>query len=412
MTHRARLALLPTAGLLFHLAVTALAATPPVVLTPFAGDFDRVTTVTHAGDGSGRLFVVERTGTIQIVLANGTRLKAPFLDIADRIDSSDIETGVLGLVFDPEYELNRRFYVAYTDPDGDAVVASFRSLLLEPNTADPGSETEILRLPQPSPIHNIHQLSFGTDGYLYVGSGDGGPGGDPSNNAQSLEVLLGKVLRIGVGATAGYEIPPDNPFIGDPLARDEIWSYGLRNPANFSFDRKTAALYLADAGEMSWEELNVQPATSTGGENYGWRRMEGTHCYDPPSGCQTPGLMLPVIEYPHVPGGDCAIIGGLVYRGKIQLALRGFYVFGDFCSGSVRLARLGCRGWWSEVVATAPTRISALGENEVGEIYVAGWSTVGEAVLYHVRTPGAGIFSDGFEDGEARSWDQCVGMVR
>ncbi len=412
MTYRNQLRLLPIAGALFALATSAAAETPGVVLVPLAGGFDRVTTVTHAGDGSGRLFIVERTGTIQIVLANGTRLINPFLDIADRIDSSDIELGLLALAFDPGYVLNRRFYVAYTGADGDAVVASFRTLLLEPNTADPFSEIEVLRLAQPSPIHNIHQLSFGSEGHLYVGSGDGGPAGDPADNAQDLAVLLGKVLRIDVDGTAGYEIPADNPFVGNPLARDEIWSFGLRNPANFSFDQATADLYLADTGEMSWEELNVQPARSPGGENYGWHRMEGTHCYDPPSNCQAPGLTLPAIEYPHVPDGDCAIIGGQVYRGDQQAALRGFYVFGDFCSGSIRLVRRGCRGWRAEVAATAPTRISALGENEAGEIYVAGWSTVGDAVLYHVETPGGGIFSDGFEDGSAASWDQCVGMAR
>jgi glucose/arabinose dehydrogenase len=390
-------------------AASAYAAVPAVSVTPVASGFDRVTTIVNAGDGSGRLFVVERTGRIRIVLPNGTVLARPFLDISDRVDSSAIELGLLALAFDPGYALNRRFFVAYTDLSGDAVVSRFLTTLVDPQQADPRSESEVLRVPQPAPIHAIHHLEFGPDGYLYVASGDGGPGNDPADNGQNLGLLLGKLLRLDVSGPSGYAVPPDNPFVGTSGARDEIWAYGLRNPANFSFDRLTGDLLVGDVGQAMWEELDFQPAASLGGENYGWSLMEGNHCFDPPTGCEIPGLTPPVLEYPHQDPGDCAIIGGYVYRGAAQPPLRGYYVFSDFCSGAVRLARRGCAGWWSEVALTVPGGVAALGEGEEGEIYIGGWSTQEDGVLYRLEASGAEVFSDGFDSGDPGRWGQCSG---
>jgi glucose/arabinose dehydrogenase len=395
------------ASILF--ASAAAAEVPRLVLTPVTGGFDRITTLSPAGDGSGRLFVVERPGTVRIVLADGTALSQPFLDISDRVDASSIELGLLAMAFDPQYPANRRFFVAYTDLAGDAVVSSFLATPGDPHRADPRSESEVLRLPQPSPIHNIHHLAFGPDGFLYIGSGDGGPANDPADKGQNLSVLLGKILRLDVSGPIGYTVPPDNPFVGQPDARAEIWSYGLRNPANFSFDRLTGDLLVADVGQQVWEELDFQPAASRGGENYGWSLMEGNHCFDPPTNCSVPGLTAPVLEYPHVADGDCAIIGGYRYRGAAQRPLRGYYVFSDFCSGAVRLARPGCGGWWMEVATVAPGRVAALGEDEAGELYLGGWSGEAQGILYHLEAPGDEVFADGFESGDASRWSQCIG---
>lgn len=399
------------------IVVFGLLATSSVVVAdlsvqwvPLATDFDRVTTITHAGDGSGRLFVAERGGTVQIIRADGTRPAEPFLDIADLLDASAIERGLLALAFDPAYESNGRFFVAYTDLVGDAVVSRFLVSAADPDLASARSELQILTLEQPSEIHNVHHLEFGPDGYLYIGSGDGGPGGDPDNNAQNRGVLLGKILRVDVDSDLGYSIPLDNPFVDEPGARGEIWSFGLRNPANFSFDRETGALLIADVGQITWEEVNYQSPASGGGENYGWHRMEGAHCFEPPKGCDPTGLTLPVVEYRDAE--DCAIIGGYVYRGSEQLPLTGLYLFADFCSGALRVARAGCGGWWSQIVATPRLKISSMGEDEAGEVYFSSWSTAGDAVIYHIRAPGRLLNEDGFESGDLTHWSACVGEGR
>jgi glucose/arabinose dehydrogenase len=379
---------------------------------PVAGGFQRPTTVTHAGDGSRRLFVVERDGTIRVVTDAGHVLPDPFLDIRSIVGSDSIEQGLLGLAFDPGFGENGYFYVAYTDLLGDSMVARYRVSADDPNRADPGSASLVLELPQPSPIHNIHELMFGPDGYLYVGSGDGGPAGDPDGRAEALDGLYGKLLRLDVDPEsfpAGYGIPPDNPFVGVPGARDEIWALGLRNPANISFDRREGDLLIADVGQDLWEEVDFEPSASPGGRNYGWSTMEGFHCFDPPVGCDMSGRVLPVAEYPQNVQGDCAVIGGYVYRGEASPALHGWYLFGDFCSGTLRGVRPGCGGWKLEILRPGTFRISALGEDEAGEIYAAEWSTDGSSVLYRLAAvPSPVVFRDGFESAALTAWSSCA----
>ncbi len=377
---------------------------------PLATNLEQITTITHAGDGSGRLFVAVQPGTVRIVGDNGTLPAVPFLDISDRINSSSLERGLLALAFHPRYKANGQFFVVYTDLAGDAVVSRFLVSDTDPDRANAASERPILTLAQPSTVHGVHHLEFGPeDGYLYIASGDGGPGGDPNNNAQNQNVLLGKILRIDIDTPSGYVIPPDNPFVDDAGARSEIWSFGLRNPANFSFDRETGALFIGDVGESTWEEVNYQSPGSSGGQNYGWRRTEGSQCFDMPDGCDLTGLTLPVVEYRH--GADCAVVGGYVYRGTRQLPLTSFYVFADYCSGALRLARQGCGGWWSETIANTGLQISTMGEDEAGELYFASASREGnDAAVYHIRSPGFLLHEDNFESGDLTRWPACSGM--
>ncbi|MEZ5332254.1 MAG: PQQ-dependent sugar dehydrogenase [Thermoanaerobaculia bacterium] len=296
-------------------AVPARAATWQLGLVEIASGLDRPSVLTHAGDGSGRLFIVEKIGRIRIVDASGLRPQ-PFLDLTDRILANHLERGLTGLVFHPDYETNGRFFVAYTNMAGNEVLAEFH-VSSDPQVGDPDSEQQLLVVPEPTEIHNLNQLAFGPDGFLYIASGDGGPANDPNDNAQNLGLLLGKILRIDVDSSRpplAYAIPPDNPFVADPLARDEIWAYGLRNPSRFAFDSETGDLFIADVGQHEWEEVDLEPAGSPGGVNYGWSLMEGFHCFDPPTGCMRPGLTPPIFEYSHSEG--CAVLGGGVYRGS------------------------------------------------------------------------------------------------
>jgi len=251
--------------------------------------------VTNARDGSGNLYVVEQGGRIRLV-KKGTLQAASFLDVSGRVLSGG-EQGLLGLVFPPGYATKRYFYVNYTrTPDGSTVIARYR-VTVDPDVADPASEEILLVIPQPFANHNGGQIAFGPDGFFYIGMGDGGSGGDPDNNAQNPASLLGKMLRIDVeSGPFPYAIPPSNPFVQAAGFRGEIWALGLRNPWRFSFDRQTGDLYVGDVGQGSFEEVDFQPAGSPGGENYGWRIMEGAHCFGDPA-CSQVGLALPVAEY-------------------------------------------------------------------------------------------------------------------
>jgi glucose/arabinose dehydrogenase len=223
---------------------------------------------------------------------------------------------------------------------------------------------------QPAPNHNGGLLKFGPDGYLYIGMGDGGAAGDPWGHGQSLDTLLGKLLRIDVDSGDPYAVPPDNPFVGRDDARPEIWAYGLRNPWRFSFDRATGDLFIADVGQNAQEEVHFQPAASAGGENYGWDIMEGDACYDA-SSCDREGLELPVAVYAHSgEAGGCSITGGYVYRGGAFPALAGTYLYADFCSGNLWALRPGGDSWQSELVTTLDIRVSSFGEDEAGELYL------------------------------------------
>jgi len=286
------------------------------------------------GDRS-RIFVVEQPGRIRVI-RDGTLVAAPFLDISGRISAGG-ERGLLGLAFHPGYAQNGRFFVNYTDRSGDTHVAEFRG---GPgtDTADAGSERLVLFVAQPFANHNGGGLAFGRDGMLYIGLGDGGSGGDPFHNGQNLGTLLGKMLRIDVDRGNPYAVPADNPFVSTAGARGEVWAYGLRNPWRFAFDGGTGDLFIADVGQGQWEEIDVGLASRRGGENYGWNITEGSHCFQPSSGCSTAGLTPPILEYGHDEG--CSVTGGVVYRGCRMPGYQGTYFYADYCSHFVRSIRL------------------------------------------------------------------------
>ena len=357
--------------LVFLLVFAALfarlnAGRPPAVqLVPVAAGFVQPVGLAHAGDGSGRLFVIEKAGVIRIV-RDGEVAPEPFLDIRSQVATKG-ERGLLGLAFDPSFATNGLFYVNYTDSSTQTIIARYEVQEGNPDLADPASELVLLTIHQPTGNHNGGQLAFGPDGYLYIGVGDGGHASS-SEHGQDRGVLLGKVLRIDVRDGAAYTVPPDNPFADADGVRPEIWAYGLRNPWRFSFDRETGDLYLPDLGQLLWEEVNFLPAGSPGGENFGWDRMEGLHCYPEDAVCDRAGWVLPVIEYAHEEG-NAAVVGGYVYRGETVRGLQGWYVFGDFASGRIWAA--GERDHWRmhELLDTELV-ISSFGEDEQGEVYV------------------------------------------
>jgi glucose/arabinose dehydrogenase len=338
-------------------AVTAISLTPLVV-----GGLIRPLYLTHVGDE--RLFVLEQRGLIRII-ENGQLLPQPFLDIEARVGDAANEQGLLGLAFDPAYGNNGRFFINYTNTNGDTVISHFR-VTDDPDTADPNSEVIILTIPQPFGNHNGGQLQFGPDGYLYVGMGDGGSAGDPQSNGQNPNTLLGGILRLDINQEP-YGTPADNPFINN-TGRAEMWAIGLRNPWRFSFDRLTGDMYIADVGQNIWEEVHFQPANSPGGENYGWNILEGNHCFSD-ANCQTDGLEFPIFEYTHDFG--CSITGGYVYRGRQFPDLYGNYFVADYCTGIIWSLFPGANGiWTSNEVLRSGLVISSFGEDTHGELYV------------------------------------------
>lgn len=322
--------------------------------------------IANAGDGSNRLFIIEKPGRIRVV-QDGMLLDTAFLDITDRVDSDSYERGLLGLAFHPGYASNGWFFVNYTDRSGNTVVARYE-VTADPNIADPASERPLLNVNQPASNHNGGHVVFGPDGYLYIGFGDGGAAGDVFANGQNTNSLLGSILRIDVDEIP-YRIPADNPYAGTDAVLDEIWAYGVRNPWRFSFDSLTGDMYMADVGQNIYEEINVQPASSPGGENYGWPIMEGFSCYDSDT-CDETGLTMPVAEYNHSQG--CSVTGGYVYRGEDYPALYGVYLFGDFCTGVMwGLAPDETGGWNLRELTTVGMQISTFGEGEDGTLYIA-----------------------------------------
>jgi glucose/arabinose dehydrogenase len=370
-------------------SATALWAAPKVELQLLANFDGDPIGIAHAGDDSGRLFIILQDGRIMIYTPGGV-LPAPFLDISDRVSCCG-EQGLLGLAFHPDYAQNGQFYVDYTDKNGDTHVSRFL-VTGNPNVADPDSEKPVIAIDQPFSNHNGGQLQFGPDGYLYIGMGDGGAAGDPGNRAQDLGELLGKLLRLDVDHGNRYAIPPDNPFVDVPGARPEIWAYGLRNPWRFGFDRATGDLLIADVGQDDWEEIDFQRASSPGGENYGWRLMEGKSCYNPPQNCNDGSLTLPIIVYPHFDNGDfigCAVIGGYRYRGPSFPALTGIYFYGDDCTG--RLWAAFKRGGSRHVVQIAQTglEITSFGEDDDGDQYMTEIASNGLYKLVDTQAGGA-----------------------
>lgn len=341
--------------------------------------------IAHAGDGTGRIFVVQQTG--RIVVFNGIQvLPIPFLDLTSVVLCCG-ERGLLGLAFHPNYVGNGLFYVNYTRQlDGATVVARYQVSPVDPNQADPASQVILLTIAQPFANHNGGQLQFGPDGYLYIGMGDGGSGGDPNNEAQNMGSLLGKLLRIDVDNSVPYGIPATNPFVSSPGVRDEIWASGLRNPWRFSFDSVTGDLFIGDVGQGQREEINYQPSGSTGGMNYGWRRMEGGLCFNPATGCNEGTLTLPILEYAHTEG--CSVTGGYRYRGQGIPALIGWYLFGDFCTGRVWGGIQDGAGAWQRIpVLDSGLLLSTFGEGEDRELYLADHASGTIARLVAEPTP-------------------------
>jgi len=379
------------AAVLVFLAVTGCAGssvTPPapapapgdwpqISLSTVTGGFTQPVHVTHAGDGSGRIFIVEQAGRIRI-LDNAAVLPTSFLDLASITPPRLIaggEQGLLSVAFPPGFAAKGHFYVNYTRaPDGATVVARYHVSAGDANVADPASEEVILTIPQPFANHNGGQLAFGPDNNLYIGTGDGGSGGDPQNNGQSPGALLGKLLRIDVESGAvPYAVPPDNPFVGVAGFRPEIWALGLRNPWRFSFDRGTGDLYIGDVGQGTFEEIDFQAAGDLIGRNYGWNIMEGESCYPPGTvGCNRTGLSLPVFVYDHALG--CSVTGGHVVRGSAFPSLQGVYLFGDFCSGRVWGIRKSGAAWENAVLAITTMNITTFGEDETGNVYVVNFA--------------------------------------
>jgi glucose/arabinose dehydrogenase len=329
-----------------------------------AGGFERPVYLTHAGDD--RLFVVEQGGLVRII-QGGQILEEPFLDVTALVNTDGLERGLLGMAFHPNYAGNGWFFVNYTDVGGDTMVARYTVMPDNPNRADPTSAEAILQVDDPYPNHNGGHLAFGPDGYLYVGLGDGGSAGDPHGNGQNPRALLGKMLRLDVNGELPYQIPEANPFVGDDAFRPEIWAWGLRNPWRYTFDRSTGDLYIADVGQYLWEEINFQPADSTGGENYGWSALEGCHSF---SGENPPAdTVMPITEYSHADG--CSVTGGYVYRGENLPELEGAYFFGDWCSGVTWTTRQDDAGnWQTNVFMNTGRQISSFGEDVSGELYL------------------------------------------
>ena len=316
--------------------------------------------------GDSRLFVVEQPGRIRIV-KNGSLLATPFLDLTAKVSSGG-ERGLLSVAFHPQYASNGFLYVDYTDRNGDTRVERYM-VSANPDVADPASAHQVLFVAQPFANHNGGLVVFGPDGKLYVGMGDGGSGGDPQGNGQNPATLLGKLLRLDVDAADPYGIPAGNPFAGQTGKRAEIWAVGMRNPWRFSFDRDSGTLYVADVGQNAWEEVDAVPAVSAG-LNYGWNTMEASHCFSPSSGCDTRGLVMPVLEYGH--GDGCSITGGYVYRGSAMPSLKGTYFYSDYCSGFVRSFRLsnGAATEQKQWDVGSPGSVLSFGLDAAGEMYV------------------------------------------
>ncbi|MGH2453725.1 MAG: PQQ-dependent sugar dehydrogenase, partial [bacterium] len=336
---------------------------PQIRLARVVGGLEAPLHVTHAGDRSGRLFVVEQAGRIRII-SDGRLLVRPFLDISARVISGG-EMGLLSVAFHPRFAANGRFFVNYTANGARlrTVIAEYR-VSDDPNVAG-RTERVLLEIDQPYRNHNGGLNLFGPDGMLYIGMGDGGSGGDPHDNGQRLDTLLGKMLRIDVDGATPYRVPSDNPFVGRAGARGEIWAYGLRNPWRFSFDRAGGRLFLADVGQNAWEEIDLIER----GGNYGWRIMEGAHCFRAQSGCDRAGLVLPIAEYGRE--GGCSVTGGYLYRGSRIRNLAGRYLFADYCSGLVWMLTEGPSGRWTmSRLLDSGLRVSSFGEDQDGELYV------------------------------------------
>jgi hypothetical protein len=374
-------------------------------LLPVLNDLSALIDITHANDS--RLFLVEQFS--RILVWDGVSPPTVFLDLTLLLGTG-VEGGIKSIAFHPDYPNPGFVFIHYTNPLGNSVIARYTVSAGDPNVANFSSGRTLLVVDQPNQLHYGGQLRFGPEGYLYSGFGDGGPQTDPDCHAQRPDTLLGKLIRLdidqNVGAPPYYGIPADNPFgsLGEP--RPEVWAVGLRQPWRFSFDRLNGDLFIADVGQNSREEVDLQLAGSAGGQNYGWRVMEGTLCVDPdpidpdcllstPS-CGSSALTQPILEVAHG-NGDCSITGGYVYRGSEASSLVGRYLYGDYCSGRLWAAREVDKDWSSELLAVNLPGVLAFGEDHQGRLYLTEGTTL-------FRLKNESFFADGFESGDASSW--------
>jgi len=353
-----------------HLVAQGLSA--PLYLTAPPGD-------------TAREFVVEQPGTIRVI-RHDTLLATPFLDVSALTDYDGGERGLLSVAFDPAYAANGHFFVDYTDTAGTIQIVRY-TVSADPDAGDPATATPVLSIPHATYAnHNGGLVLFGPDGFLYIGAGDGGSGGDPLGNGQDSTKRLGKILRIDV-ATLPYTIPASNPFASRPPAAPEVWAYGVRNPWRFSFDRRTHDLFIGDVGQDTYEEVDHAAAGDPGGHNYGWNRMEGMHCYPPGSSCSEAGLTPPILEYDHGANdvNGCAIIGGYVYRGSLAPTLAGRYLYADLCSGFIK-SFVWANGVTDQLDLTtllgAHPNVTSFGEDARGELYLV---VGGEGTVYRFQ---------------------------
>ncbi len=386
---RRRLAAIAGIGVLsLAIAVPSGSAATSVKLNPVVTGLRSPVALTDPDDGTSRLFVAEQGGRIRVI-KNGSLLSKPFLDIS-RQASTGGERGLLGIAFHPNYRTNGKFYVNFTRAsDGATAINEYRVSGSDPDVARKSSHRRIITIKQPASNHNGGSIAFGPDGYLYIGTGDGGGSGDPGNRAQRLTSLLGKMLRIDINGTTkskAYRIPRSNPYVGRP-GKNQIWSRGLRNPWGWSFDSVTTDLWIADVGQERYEEVNRSKASTSSksrgrGVNYGWRVMEGRHCYRPSSGCDKSGKVKPVVEYSHKQG--CSVIGGYVYRGSDVPGLAARYVFGDFCSGKIwTIPRTASKPASKTLLVSTGRNITAFGQDRRGELYVLATN----GTLYRIEAP-------------------------
>jgi glucose/arabinose dehydrogenase len=340
--------------------------------------FDNPVLLTHAPDDSGRIFVLEKMGKIKVLNPDGNPVSEPYLNIIDRVDNSDLEAGLLGLAFDPKFSTQPRVYIYYisrpkgrsSDRSREAILSRYTLANATETRIDPKSEEILLTIKQPDTNHNGGMLTFGPDKMLYLGLGDGGGRGDSFGNGQNTNSLLGSILRLDVTGKDGYQVPSDNPWVGQQEQRPEIWAMGLRNPWRFYFHPSTNDLYIGDVGESHMEELSIRKWKASGVPNYGWPIMEGTQCYPEPNGCDESNFIKPILAYPHREG-NCAIIGGPIYNGSAIPELKGVGLYGDYCSGSIWGVWPTSDGWQTGLLLTSNSRTSSFGLDANGEVLVA-----------------------------------------
>ncbi|MBK7148456.1 MAG: PQQ-dependent sugar dehydrogenase [Bacteroidetes bacterium] len=351
------------------------AQNPVINLTQLQTGFDSPVGVMSCGDN--RLFILEQDGRIRIMSKSGVINTTAFLDISGPVQSSGNEQGLLGLAFSPNYKQDGFFYINYIigNGAGSTRISRFSVNPTDSNLADVNSEVIILEFTQPYTNHNGGNMMFGPDGFLYINQGDGGSGNDPQGNGQNKNTFLGKILRIDVNNQSTYAIPSTNPFVGQANVKEEIWAYGLRNPWRASFDRLTGDMWIGDVGQDAWEEIDFQPASSTGGQNYGWRCREGFHVTPAPantSGCPSTGFVDPVYEVPQAGGTSCSITGGYVYRGAQHNSLFGRYLFTDYCSGRFwAIRKTGANTFAFDTLQSFTTfQYTSFGQDNLGELYI------------------------------------------